>query len=183
MNIYLGCVVVLIAFPVWFVWLRHFHIGVGVMLEWREGKVIVISRLTNSPAGRAGIQKGHQILEINYMPMIFDTGEEWMKWSKKHPNILRGINGYRHTQASIQVGIGLKTDDNKLGDPPSNTSFGVRLTPELITTRIPYHPSPRKLSAHERSLVTESVSYCSKTGEYYMKQRVNSTALQSAFPY
>jgi hypothetical protein len=67
--------------------------------------------------------------------------------------------------------------------PSSKTSFEVELTPELIDTRIPYHPAPRKLSENERSLITESVHFCSKTETWYTKQRLSNTALKNAFPY
>jgi hypothetical protein len=64
------------------------------VLDWVDGKVEVLSRLTKSPAGSSGIQKGDQLVSWREHSFNFGSKEEAAEWFKTHMPTLGEIRSY-----------------------------------------------------------------------------------------
>ena len=81
---------VIFVLAVWWVWkFSKRYVGIGTVFGYynSEGKalngVFVLSRLLDSPAHKAGLQKWDQLLEYNGTPMQFDTQGALTEFFKK----------------------------------------------------------------------------------------------------
>lgn len=69
-------VVALFVLLLWFFKLRHRYPGLGWILDFKYGQVVVASRLLDSPAHRMGATIGHTVIEFNGVPMRYDKKSE-----------------------------------------------------------------------------------------------------------
>ena len=121
-------------------------IGYGWKLRWCDGQIVVVSRLLDSPSGRAGVRIGSIVLEFDGHPMVFDSGESFVAFMKALPRPALG------TEASFRLMVG-------------TTERVVTLKAEMIQPPIPtYGPLP-PLDPADAHLVTEGMLYCLRTGQ------------------
>lgn len=55
------------------------YIGYGWVLKWVDGKVVVVSRLLESPSGRAHVPIGAIMVSYDGHPMEFESSEDFLK--------------------------------------------------------------------------------------------------------
>jgi hypothetical protein len=110
-------------FVAWF-WLRHWHVGFGTVLRWRErdGTIWICSRLLEHPAHLQGIEGRSQLVSVNGHAMKFSSVKEFEAWMKSHCPKLNQEDIW-----VVQQGMSQKT---------------VVMKPVFITTSIPVYWSP-----------------------------------------
>ncbi len=145
---------------------RHWHVGYGMVLAWKEedGTVWVTSRLVNSPAGHSDVQSRTQVGAINGKKMIFQNGEEFLKWFQKNKP---------------------RTDTEDLWK--FTNGLTVKMTPIWIWQKIPVYWSPNE-KHHPVHGWSESnlssrreVGWCERTNQQYIKKRNTPKKVQEAF--
>ncbi len=139
------------------------YIGFGNLLNWNseDGSVNILVRLTDSPAGRAGIPNHCKLLAVDGIPISFTTSEDYYKWANA-PREIGESHVYR-----VQTGNGI---------------MEVTLVAEMIQGPIPYHdPKYRELSSDEEHLVHRGILPCTDplTGQVWFErtQRLTNDAI------
>lgn len=69
--------------------------GIGVQVELRDGKVVVIAPIPNTPGERAGIQRGDEIVRVDGTPIAKLGMEEVVKLLRGKPGTKVAITLYR----------------------------------------------------------------------------------------
>lgn len=75
-----------IALLVWYRRYRNRYPGFGMHIRYyssRDNKIRIAARLTDSPAGRAGIANGAELLSYNGHSVVGLTAEEWKRLSAR----------------------------------------------------------------------------------------------------
>ena len=68
--------------------------GIGAYLEHKDGKLLILSPIEESPAERAGVQAGDQILKVDDIEMAtYIDGLEGNEASRKAAELIRGKQG------------------------------------------------------------------------------------------
>ena len=148
-----------VLFCIW-LWFRHRHlqknryIGFGWMLDWVDGKVIVLTRLLDSPAGRAEVPIGSVLLKYEHTMLTFLTGDEWSKFMDKLPKPERGD----------KMHFRIKTPEGEIRR--------IELIAEVIQGPIPLFP-PLTPDSARRFDIVYGVRRCPKTGATYEVRRPN----------
>lgn len=158
----------LVVSTLWLLWevrkWRHRYVGFGWELGWYGPNkpvqgAVVLSRLLNSPAHKAGIygQLDETLLSYNGVPMQFDSAKDFKEFFKKE-------------RRSLKVGD-VRTCMFKRG----NAVFEVTMTAETIQGPIPVylptaHPSPFDVDYHDYHY---GMVVCSRTGYWIPTMRLS----------
>lgn len=130
------------------------YIGYGWMLDWRDGKVIVLSRLLKSPSGRAGVKIGSVLLSYNGKKMNFKTAEDFTSYMDARPE-----------PDFDEVAVFCLQENGR--------KVTIEMRAETIRSRIPYYPPLPPLTAWGRMSTKEDVGYCRATGQHYIIRRLS----------
>ncbi|GEM_PF-2469815 len=148
----LALLAVLVPLLWWVVYkLRHRYIGYGWEFDWKDGEVFVLTRLLDSPSGRAKVRFGARILEYNGKPLEFKSQEELRAFTP----ILRAKKIGQKAVVKIREG---------------DTERTVTMRAEVIWGPIPYYGSWS--SEYMDRMQTEGhfvPDYCKRTGEHYFR--------------
>ncbi len=141
----------------------HRHVGIGVVFDhYPNRKVILVSRLLESPAARAGLSKGDRLISYNGQSMEdlfyseFNRAFEAVA-PKKAGDIVRCVIARGETQ------------------------LGFEMRAETIQGPIPIHPFPSAVSDDERPYIKEGLAVCRRTGEWIQTRRLSDYALDKIF--
>ena len=149
---------IIVLFLSWSLYFRHWHIGVGVALEFKakDNSVWIISRLIDSPAGRKGVANYSKVLSINGFPMNFLSKDDFCVWLKNNPSEI----GKKEVWELEEQGIIFTTSEER------ETIFTtVEMVPEMIKTSIPVYGPVRKMPENQYPFVfKQGMFYCNKTG-------------------
>ena len=72
--------------------------GVGIQVEQRDGHVVVVSPIAGSPAERAGMRRGDQLLKIDGELLVNPTLDSTIKLVRGEPGSLVTITVFRPSQ-------------------------------------------------------------------------------------
>lgn len=160
--------VVIVAVGFYRRWRRY--VGFGFMLGYYdEGRIVegvrVLSRLIESPAGRAGIQKWDRIVGVNDEVLsIKKPGELTAFWGK----FSRTLKAGDRVKFNIQRGF---------------DTFEVELVAEVIQGPIPVHlprarPSPDDVDYHDYHY---GMAVCTRTGEWVPTMGLSDSVIKRIF--
>lgn len=144
---------------------RHWHIGCGMNItRYHNGTVHISSRLLNSPAGRAGIPNGAELLEYNGTPLSGLGRNAWKETMQR----------LRPRRVGDIVRCKIRT---------TNGETSIEMKAARVWTSIPDYSDRRIISEDEREHFKEGVVYCAKTGQWFPYVRLSDHALRSIFNY
>ena len=149
----------------WFLYFRHWHVGVGVVLEFKakDNSVWIISRLVESPAGRAGVENYSKVLTIDGFSMNFPSKEEFCEWLKNNPSTL----GKKEIWELEERGIIFSS---------------VEMVPKIIKTSIPVYGPLQKIPVGAYPMVyKQGMFYCNKTGRIVVTTAVSPQTYRNIF--
>lgn len=135
------------------------YIGYGWMLDWRDGKVIVLSRLLKSPSGRAGVKIGSVLLSYNGDKMSFRTVEDFTSYMDAR------------TEPDLDEAATFCLQEH-------GRKVTIEMRAETIRSRIPYYPPLPPLTAWGRMCTKEYIRYCRATGQRYIVRRLSGFGYQ-----
>lgn len=121
-------------------------IGYGCVFRWIEGRIVVVSRLIDSPCGRAGVAIGDVWVRWGTIPILHDSAESFVAWHALHRPQLGEERLYTF-------------ESQKTGD-----EYTVTLVAESIQGPIPvYAPIPEHVIGDWRYIT--GMAFCNKTGQ------------------
>lgn len=121
-------------------------VGHGWTLGWRNGRVRVITRLFESPSGRAGVRMGSVVLEYAGHPMAFESAKEFATFMAELP---------RPAIGDVQTFRILDDTGERV----------MELVAETIYPPIPYYPPLPPLDPADAHLFRHGMFYCERTGQ------------------
>lgn len=135
-------------------------VGYGWKLGWRQGRVVVLSRLLKSPSGRAKVRMGSVVLEFAGHPMKFESAEEFKAFMETLPRPAIGeVQAFRI-----------------LDDTGEHV---VELVAETIYPPIPYYsPLPPLDDPAERYLFKHGMFICERTGQVVHTRSLTDSAIR-----
>lgn len=69
--------------------------GVGIQVEQRDGKIIVISPIAGTPAERAGVRRGDQLVKVDGQPLVAPTLDKTVRLIRGAPDTTVTITMFR----------------------------------------------------------------------------------------
>jgi hypothetical protein len=134
-----------------------------MVLGWRAGEVVVISRLNRSPAGEAGIKNDDVILEYRHKKCDFKTEKEFLDWMNHH-------------ERDYHVGDVIVVTVRR---PEGPISFS--LIADMVQGPIPVPKKQVSVPVENMTYFAHGMSYVHATGQFSPQSQVNTRSIWSIF--
>lgn len=158
----LGVLLLIAWYVIWKI--KHRYVGCGMVIDhFPDGKIFIPSRLIKSPAGRAGIANGAELIEYNGEKVQGLPVAEWK-------NIVARLGPKR-------VGDTLACVVRQNGEEKH-----VTMQAEMIQGPIPIYRTggpPRDYNHDDR--VRYGLAVCTRTGQFITTSRLSDSAIESVF--
>lgn len=140
----------------WILYLRHWHVGYGMVLSWSDSRhaVVVRSRLLGSPAHTWGVARGMRLISVG--DIFLNSRSNFEMWRK----------AFKAERGKVTTFFFL---DGKAHHP-------AKLIVGLITSKIPVYETPKDKTAFIRQ-----EKYCYKTGVNYSGGAIKEEGLDDCF--
>jgi len=132
---------------------RNRFIGYGWLVTYKDGNVVVLTRLLESPAGRAKVNSGAVILEVNGEKIFYDSKETYLADFKQGKGRLSAKKVDEEVIVKIREGESERT---------------ITMKAEVIWGPVPYHEPLPDLPHH---LWKTWPMQDPRTGQLYVKAR------------
>ena len=146
----------------WYAWwkLKNRHIGCGMQIRrFSDGTVRITSRLTSSPAGRAGIANGAELLRYNGVDVRGLSREDFIrKFAETQPK-----------KVGEMVVCFVRQDD---------TEKEVAMLTEMIQGPIPEYFSVR-IPEDEAWRYTQGMAWCTRTSQFIQTTKLSDEAVNA----
>ncbi len=134
---------------------KQWYVGFGWLLDYdkKSQQVYIVSRLLDSPSGRAGVKNKSRLLNYNGIPLIFSSGQEWLQFFESLPKLRNG----EERSFLIQEGKEVRS---------------ITLRATVIRGPIPYYAEFTPQSQRKFDIVY-GIRRCSRTDLYFETRRLN----------
>lgn len=140
----------------WILYLRHWHVGYGMVLSWSDSKraVVVRARLLDSPSHTWGVTRGMRLVSVG--DIVFNSKCNFEMWRKD----------FKAERGKVTTFFFL---DGK-------TSHPANLVAGLIASRVPVYKDLK-----ERFPPVQPDKYCHKTGVGYLEKALKEGETEDCF--
>lgn len=137
----------------------HRYVGFGFLLRFDEEGPIIMTRLLQSPAGRARIAIGDRLIAWEGVSLQFATAEEFTKWFVMHPPQMGETRTYTLARA--------KSDER----------YDATMTAQWIQGPIPmYYPPANHIRTDPNR--KHGIAVCCKTGQLIETASLRDTSVK-----